>query len=42
VARVLEVPVIATWVECREEWDSLENLGVLAAQGYFTGRPEAL
>jgi len=42
VARVLEVPVIATWVECREEWDSLENLGVLAAQGYFTGRPEVL
>lgn len=42
VAKVLDVPVIAPWVECREEWDCLEDLGVLAAQGYFTGRPEAL
>ncbi len=42
VAQVLEVPVIAQWVECREEWDCLQGLGVVAAQGYFTGRPEAL
>lgn len=42
VARVLEVPVIAPWVECREEWACLNELGVFAAQGYFIGRPEPL
>lgn len=40
VARVLDVPVVAQWVETREEWDSLIGLGVYAGQGYFTGRPE--
>ncbi len=42
VAKVLEVPVIAQWVECGEEWNSLGSLGVHAAQGYFVERPRAL
>jgi EAL domain-containing protein (putative c-di-GMP-specific phosphodiesterase class I) len=42
VAKVLEVPVIAQWVECEAEWNSLRSLGVFAAQGYYVERPEAL
>lgn len=42
VARVLDVPVIAQWVESQEEWDSLAGLGVFAGQGYYTGRPDVL
>lgn len=42
ITAVLEIPVIAQWVEREEEWNSLRRLGVFSAQGYYAGRPEAV
>lgn len=42
ITGVLEIPVTAQWVEKEEEWNALKELGVFSAQGYYTGRPEAV
>jgi len=42
VARAMDIPSIATGVENRETLETLGDLGVDYAQGYFPGRPRSL
>jgi EAL domain-containing protein (putative c-di-GMP-specific phosphodiesterase class I) len=41
VAHTLDIRIIAKHVESEKDWQSLHDLGIDGAQGYFVGRPAA-